>query len=255
MRIAFLVLAAVNLLFLAWAHWVDSPGEATASDGLSRLPRLQLATEAPTDHKGSDGAVQKMALRQPEAAQSCKSVGPFSDTSGAARAAAVLADKGFTPQQRSETGEVVEGYWVYLTGMKNDDEVTDVVDKLGTAGFVDAHVMKASATERRVSVGLFGKRDRADRRAWAVQHSLGIQPEIGEKKTAGTLYWVDVVLKPGMPELSVDGIAADPTQSKVGMQECPAGHATARPKLNPTLQADAGPEESNSVAKARPEQR
>ncbi|HEV7447467.1 MAG TPA: hypothetical protein VGO18_33170, partial [Steroidobacteraceae bacterium] len=51
MRAVFLVLLSANLLFLAWARWIDGPRDAGAQDSLSRLPRLQLVTESPPGSK------------------------------------------------------------------------------------------------------------------------------------------------------------------------------------------------------------
>ena len=51
MRAVFLVLLSANLLFLAWARWIDGPRDVGAQDSLSRLPRLQLVTESPPGSK------------------------------------------------------------------------------------------------------------------------------------------------------------------------------------------------------------
>ncbi len=45
MRAIFLTLLVANLLFLAWAKWIDAPRDAGAHDALSHLPRLQLVGE------------------------------------------------------------------------------------------------------------------------------------------------------------------------------------------------------------------
>ncbi len=56
--------------------------------------------------------------------------------------------------------------------------------------------MPGSGAARQVSVGLFSERQRADRRAQAVQ-KLGLQPEVGERKVPGTVFWEDVSLPAG----------------------------------------------------------
>jgi len=45
-RAIFLTLLVANLLFLAWAKWIDAPRDAGAHDALAHLPRLQLIDEA-----------------------------------------------------------------------------------------------------------------------------------------------------------------------------------------------------------------
>ena len=51
MRAIFLALLSANLLFLAWAKWIDGPHTGVAQDSLARLPRLQLVTEQPPARK------------------------------------------------------------------------------------------------------------------------------------------------------------------------------------------------------------
>jgi len=82
--------------------------------------------------------------------------------------------------------------------------------------------MKDSPEGRRVSVGLFSKRERAERRAVAVKR-MGLEPEIAERKFPGTVYWVDVGLRDSGRELPADILLADVGASKIGTQACPPG--------------------------------
>jgi hypothetical protein len=54
---------------------------------------------------------------------------------------------------------------------------------------------------------------------------MGLQPEIGERKFPGTVYWVDVALKrgPGFKQLPPEYSFADIGHAKVEMHPCPAG--------------------------------
>jgi hypothetical protein len=199
-----------NLLFLAWAQWIDSPRDTGAHDALSRLPRLQLIDEnqapkpaaanlpppaVPPAALASPVEAEKVSLQIPSLPQvpRCTSIGPFNDIAHAARAAGLLTQRGFKLQQRAEEGETIEGYWVFVGGLASDQDVNDVVARLEKSGFTDAHVMKNFSTNRRISVGMFSTRDRADKRAAAVK-AMGLSPEVGERKFPGTLYWVDVAL-------------------------------------------------------------
>jgi hypothetical protein len=166
----------------------------------------------------------KVVLRVPDPPNSCTSVGPFNDIARAARAAGLLTQRGFHLQQRAEEGETIEGYWVFVGGMQSDDEVSQAVARLEKSGFTDAHVMKNYSTNRRVSVGMFSTRERAEKRAVAVKN-MGLQPEIGERKFPGTVYWVDVALKGGLglKQLPPEYSFADIGRAKVEMQPCPAG--------------------------------
>ena len=50
---------------------------------------------------------------------------------------------------------------------------------------------------RRVSLGLFTERARAERRAESVR-AMGLKAEVAERKLANALYWVDLAPQPGM---------------------------------------------------------
>jgi hypothetical protein len=246
-RAVFLILLAVNLLFLAWARWIDTPS-AAAADGQARLPRLQLASEAPQGSKPTSAPshaddpatalTQKTSLRLSDSSRICTSVGPFNDLASAARAAGLLTQRGFSLRQRAEEGETIEGYWVFVGGMQSDDDVNGLVARLEKSGFTDAHVMRNYSTNRRVSVGMFSSRERAEKRAAAVRN-LGLQPEIGERRFPGTVYWVDVVLErgPGFKQLPPEYSFADIGHAKVQMQPCPAGLRPREP-LPDTLDED-----------------
>jgi hypothetical protein len=250
-RAVFLVLLSANLLFLAWARWIDAPRDTGPQDSLSRLPRLQIVNESPSGPKPTSAhstferpilatstltdatlaMAERTSLRTAGPAQACTSVGPFNDIASAARAAGLLTQRGFSLQQRAEEGETIEGYWVFVGGMQSDEEVAVVVGRLEKSGFTDAHIMKNYSTNRRLSVGMFSTRERADKRAAAVRN-MGLQPEIGERKFPGTVYWVDVALNRGpggraLPEYAF----ADIGHARVGMQPCPAGLRRGEPVI------------------------
>jgi hypothetical protein len=227
-RAVFLILLSANLLFLAWAKWIDTPRDAGSADALSRLPRLKLVTEAPTMSKPTSEVGQKMAYHIPDPAQTCTSIGPFSDIATAARVAGMLHSRGYDPRQRAEEGETVEGYWVFVGGADSEDDAAQLVARLEMKGFTDAHVMKNFSTNRRVSVGMFSTRARAEKRAAAISN-LGLQPEIGERKFPGTVYWVDVVRERGDSGLPPEYSFAEVGHSKVVMQDCPVEVPAAAP--------------------------
>jgi predicted RNA-binding protein with TRAM domain len=247
-RAVFLVLLSANLLFLAWARWIDGPRDVAAQDSLSRLPRLQLVTESPPGSKPTSAILnvgtalranfataERTSFQAAEFAQTCTSVGPFNDIASAARAAGLLTQRGFHLQQRAEEGDTIEGYWVFVGDMQSDEDVARVVGRLEKSGFADAHVMKNYSTNRRVSVGMFSTRERAEKRAGAVRN-MGLQPEIGERKFPGTVYWVDVALKrgPGSKQLPPEYSFTDIGHAKVAMQPCPAGLRPVDPGDTPT---------------------
>ncbi len=211
MRALFFALLFANLAYLAWAGWVDVPQPVPTNEIYARLPRLKLVGEqaaptppapAPPAPKTSSSApsdlAKKTALAEPQSQVSrCASIGPFASESEASEAAAKLRDKGLSPRQRSEAGEVAKGFWVYIGGLKSDREVAQVLRVLEQSHVDDAHAMPPGSSEdRRVSVGLFSERERADRRAQSLR-KLDLQPEVAPRTVPGTVYWVDVDAPPG----------------------------------------------------------
>jgi cell division septation protein DedD len=155
------------------------------------------------------------------AARRCVSVGPFNDPAQQTRAAALLQERGFAPQQRTEDGDVHDGFWVYVGGIKSPADETRVLRTLQDAGISDAHAMAAADDGRRVSVGLFTERSRAERRARVVEH-LGFSPDIVERRRPGTVYWVDLDLGTSDAAVPTEGLApADQGGSRIQVRVCP----------------------------------
>jgi hypothetical protein len=197
-RAAFFLLLFANLVFLAWAQWIDPPQPAATNDVYAKLPRLKLVGEQPQEsNRPSSGSARKTALEAgqapaPAAAARCLSVGPFDDEPSATRGSALLRERGLTPRQRTQQGEVSKGFWVYIGNLKTDHDVSEVLRTLQQSHVDDAKVMPDTASDaHRVSIGVFSDHDRADRRAQSIK-KLGLEPEIAERKLPATVFWLDV---------------------------------------------------------------
>ena len=145
MRVVFFVLLAVNLVYLAWAGWIDTPvAPPVVVQSTPSLPELALAAERRSADQTQSGARPSVAeavpaaqtvaaVTEPDASRAsvssgrCVSVGPFNELSRAASAAALLGDRGFAPKQRAQEGETWNGYWVYIGGLKSEAEEAKVV--------------------------------------------------------------------------------------------------------------------------------
>jgi sporulation related protein len=235
-RVAFFVLLAVNLVYLAWAGWIDAPALApVATQSKATLSELALATDqvarpdqpdlagAPADSSGtrtaSVGGASQLAATT--AANRCVSVGPFNDLARAARGAALLRDRGLNPRQRAEPGETWNGYWVYVGGLKTDKDLAKVMKALAQAGLTDAAPMPETSEGRRVSVGLFSDKDRAEKRAAAIT-KLGLSADLVERKQPGTVYWVDMDLGANDRSVSTEGLlSADDPGGRLEIRVCP----------------------------------
>jgi hypothetical protein len=220
----------VNLAYFAWSQLVDAPRPVPENAAFAKLPRLKIRNEAVQPAPDvSAAAAHKMVLNTSAGAGSCVSIGPFGDIGSSARAAAVLKDKGFDPQQRAVAGETSQGFWVYVGGLKTQSQVDRVRQDLVFHGITDAHAMADSgAAERRVSVGLFSEREGADKRAKQVQH-LGLKAEVAERKLPVSMYWVDVTPPTENSSVPIDDLLAEGVGSKVGVQACPPTAAPVAP--------------------------
>lgn len=222
--IVFALLLA-NLLYLGWAEWIDVPAPPAPSP-IAKLPKLTLVKELPPDKRAA--LAHKMALET--APPQCVSVGPFDDPNVAAQAAAVLKNKSFAPLQRVAQVPAVRRFWVYLDGFDSDIAVTRVLHRLEHGGIDDAEAMPAETGGRRISLGLFSDRDRADRRAKAVR-GMGLKPKMGERTVPGTVYWLDLTIPSGtaVPLKDVSGPEAPGGTSPISVQPCPTGAAPSPP--------------------------
>jgi hypothetical protein len=238
-RAAFFVLVFVNVAFLAWSRWIDTPASKPTPAPTQNLPRLELASEA---RKTADAALTTPAPVAGEAtatrtalaadAQRCVSIGPFADLTRSARAASMLRARGFDPAQRAEEGDNWAGYWVYVGGLETPADETRVLRNLDRAGIKDAHIMPPTADGRRISVGLFSERAGADRRALAVK-KLGLEPEITERRQAGTIYWIDLHLGASDRAVPTDGLLTSDEGSRIEVRVCPSSAPAPTPAVTP----------------------
>jgi hypothetical protein len=187
----------------------------------AHLPQLKMAGESPAGTPAGHGT-QKTALND---TTGCRSVGPFVDAASSAQAAALLKAKGFDPRQRAEQGRVAVGYWVYVGRLASQAEADRALVTLEHNGIKDAFVMpETDNTGRRLSLGFYSERSRAEHRAQAVRQA-GLSAEIAESKLPDTLYWVDLTPPPGMNPLQ--GLFADGVSSRIAVQQCLPANAAA----------------------------
>jgi hypothetical protein len=220
-RAAFFLLLLVNLAFLAWAEWIDVPQPAPSNDIYAKLPRLKLVGEDPADNKRpSSASARKTALQPPPPAARCLSIGPFDDQAGATRGASLLRQKGFSPLQRTQPGEVSKGFWVYIGDLKTDHDVTQVLRTLDQSHVDDAKVVEDAADTHRVSVGFFTDRDRADRRAQSLK-KLGLDAAVTERKVPATLFWMEIEIPPGSGTPTVQDLLGEGATGPVAVAPCP----------------------------------
>ena len=205
LKVLVVCLALANAGYFLWSRGAGKPLEAPKA---AVAPSLKLASESADPHLRSSSAEASAAensgaepARDSGAAdlltnvKRCICVGPFRDVAEAAHAAATLRGGGYDPRQRMADGEVWAGVWVYLplsTARGADDQM---LSKLKAGGITDALEMPGPNDASVISLGLYSDQKRALARVAQAQ-ALGFNPGIADRKRTGSVYWIDIDLKP-----------------------------------------------------------
>jgi hypothetical protein len=194
LRVLFLLLLLVNLLFLAWIRWVAPPDVAARlvpSAAPSKLQPIRLQREpgAPANaaDPGSDSTADAAML-----AATCVSVGPFTSLQQAEATSAGLQKLGFsTHAPRAATDEVRVGSWVRVPNLATPEDATNALTSLHAAGLTDAYVVAEGAPGNTVSVGVFADPVKATEVAMTVI-TAGFTPEISDRMRTLDVFWLDI---------------------------------------------------------------
>lgn len=202
MRALLLSLLLANVLFFAWATWIDAPRPAAAASGAT-LPELQVLPVAPAPATPALPAPTVAAEPPPAAASTrCSSFGPLPDAEASRAAQVALEARKLSGRERTAVVEELEGYWVHIDHLAEESARLRAIHKLQVAGI---HGAVALADTGQVSVGLFSEQDAATQRAAAVGKA-GYKAEVGPRNHAVTRYWLDVDAPPAVPLPAVDAL-------------------------------------------------
>lgn len=238
MRAFCLLLLLVNALYFIWSQVIDvqvSSLDRAPTRVAVPPPRIVLAREAQqgvaapekepepevrdvvppqVEPLESPGTVQPRATAAAgsDDALSCTSVGPFADLGQASQAQATLRSMGYEPRQRVEQGELWAGYWVSVRDFPTRDSAEEALETLNANGVTDVYLMPGTDPENVLSLGVFSDYQRAQRRAEQVR-SLGLTPQISDRKRTGSVFWLDVDLKE--PGQTIDTSVFQVGQSRI----------------------------------------
>jgi hypothetical protein len=236
MRTLALLLILCNALFLVWSQLIDvqiNPLDRAPAVRADPPPRIVLAREAKKDdsearqpsspsNEASKPAAQMAAT--PNAA-GCTSVGPFANLSEASQAQAALRAAGLSPRQRLEQGELWVGYWVSVQNLTTRDAAEEALQKLADNGITDVYLMPGTDPANVLSLGVFSDFQRAQRRVEEVR-SLGLQPQIDDRKRSGSVYWIDADLREAGQAIDTSIFQTDPRKiMRLELRACPESSA------------------------------
>lgn len=199
-RVLVLVLIAANLLFWSWSQWIRED-----------KPRLLAPSAAPA---GASAAAQAQAAGPAP----CTTLGPLADEVRAMEVEQLLRDMQLAPAPRSITGEVHDGWWVYLDNANAAAQARSL-RLIVAADLRDAFALPDDPSFR-VSVGIFREEAGARSRAEAVR-ALGLAPVVGERTRQETSLWFDLpgkgVEAVDMARLAAEGVDTQALQLRACM--------------------------------------
>lgn len=172
MRVAVIALLLANLLFFAWARWIDVPASRAVAGTLAALP-LAAAQGAPLH---------------------CWTTGPMRDVSTETELAAALTKQGVGSRPRTADREVQDGFLVYVGNLQGAQARQRAMARLARAGVRDAAEMPAGQPADRISAGIFTERDGAQQRLARVR-ATGLEAAIEDRFRTISEIWLDIDLK------------------------------------------------------------
>ena len=260
MRAAFLALLVINLGYLAWSQWLAAPVGSATSPPRADVPQLLLSSEPGAVAAAANAAAALEAQRAAGAATAvvanaevanaevaasmvaastvaasavaCLSVGPY-DSADAAEAVArrIAAQRSVEVQQRSDRGQVADGFMVVIRGLRSTADQERVQKRLRRGGLQDAFAVPRLPDGLAVSAGLFSERVRAERRS-AVVRNMGLEPDIVQRQRPGAVYWLDVTAAGTGPETQRASLGDDLARLAVEPDGSRASEIVPCPQLN-----------------------
>jgi len=201
MKNILLVLLLANILYFVWGTFPgddNEPGIEVVDEG-DLGPPLSVAQTHRAEVIESVGAVLGSGKPSDLVAvvgRSCVTIGPFSDASDADSAQTRYAGEGMRVSQRSATGQIFIGHWVQIRNVPSKEESNRMLTALKEGGLTDAYPVDTDDEGLKISLGLFGNRESAEKIELQAE-SLGFDADIAPRLKNGTVFFVDIGLRPG----------------------------------------------------------
>lgn len=195
------ILILANILYFVWQRSDSEPPEAGVM--LVREsemgPMLAATATKVVEPAASIGAVLGSGDPSELAAvvgKTCVSVGPFTVQADAESVRQTFDDNSVQSALRVESGQIFVGHWVQIRDIPDTVTGRRMLKTLKDGGLSDAYLVPTEEEGIKISLGVFGERDRAERIARQV-NSLGLTPDISDRNRDGAVFFVDLGLPPG----------------------------------------------------------
>lgn len=213
MRNLLFILILANVLYFLWGMLTRNDEEAgvaviEAEDLGPPLPstRRETESESASGSDGETGSEDEETLAEVDSetesnltavvGRSCVTIGPFRTKDDADVAQTRYASEKMRTAIREGTGEYFVGHWVQIRNVPDDAESRRMLSILHDAGLTDAYPVETEDEGKKISLGLFGNVESAERIEQQAQE-LGLPAEIRPRMSEGDVHWVDVELPPG----------------------------------------------------------
>ena len=219
MRLAFIVMALLNIAFFAWQYPRDGDWEVPAVEhkaakkegkesiillhelqssndegndsGLKTVSLTRPSPVAPVDKPVS---VRKQRLNEILSSRVCFSVGPFHSRNAREAVATRLKGAGAETQMRIMENRENVRYWVTYVA-ENSYTARETYKDLQSKGLRDISLMPGESSENIVSLGLFRGENTANRRMEEIR-GLGYAPTVKKQYSSRTSFWIDAEQDP-----------------------------------------------------------
>jgi len=201
MKNILLALLVANILYFVWGMLEDEesqPGVDIVEE--SELgPPLNVTANQDSDAVASVGAV--LGSGGPSALEavvgrSCVSIGPFTDSTDAESAVMAYSSEGMKTFLRRKRDFIFVGHWVQIRDVPDDAAAAAMLSTLRAGGLTDAYKNVTEDEGIKISLGLFGELERAERVELQAR-SLDLPAEISPRTREGDVLYVDIALQPG----------------------------------------------------------
>jgi len=201
MKNILLMLLLANILYFLWgltAVEETQPGVDFVTE--SELgPPMDVTSGLNGEMIASVGAVLgsgELSALNAVVGRSCVTIGPFIDNTDADTAALEYSNEGMRAVRRATRGEIFVGHWVQIRNVSDHAEANIILDRLIAGGVSDAYLVQTEDEGMKISLGLFGDLDRAEKIELQAR-SLDLPAEISERTREGEVFFVDIGLPPG----------------------------------------------------------
>ncbi len=227
MKNLILLFLLANILYFMWAFFTDEdpqPGVAVVQES-DLGPPLDVSMGGGEGTVASVGAVLgsgESSAMEAVVGRACVTIGPMRSNNDAESAVLEYANEGMVTEMRTTTGQIFVGHWVQIRDVPDEQTASEMLAKLQVGGLSDAYLVRTEDEGMKISLGLFGELERAERIELQAQ-SMDLPADITPRMREGTLYFVDVGLPPGK---GAGALVERFGEDKVALREaatCPQG--------------------------------